>query len=123
MHLVCCRAQRFQAFVIALVGGIVFVALALFIFLPLLLLAPSKFATSFTLGSLLFIVAFAMLRGPRSVFRQLVSPDKAIFSIIYVASIGTSCTTEPLWTDRVGDCALSSLPSLTCCFICLLFLR
>jgi hypothetical protein len=90
-----CRAQRFQAFVIALVGGIVFIALSLFVFLPMLLFVPSKFATSFTLGSILFIVAFAMLRGPRTVFRQLVSPDKAIFSVIYVASIGTAVISAP----------------------------
>lgn len=58
----------------------------------MLLLVPSKFATSFTLGSMLFIVAFAMLRGPRAVLRQLVSPDKAIFSVIYLASIGAAMT-------------------------------
>ncbi len=83
-----CRTQRFQGFVLALVGGIVFLALAIFLFLPMVLFVPSKFAVSFTLGSLLFIVAFAMLRGPRTIARQLVSPSKAAFSITYVVSIG-----------------------------------
>lgn len=67
-----------------------FLALSFFVFLPMILFAPSKFATAFTLGSVLVITAFAMLRGPRTIFNQLVSRDKAIFSFTYVASIGVA---------------------------------
>jgi hypothetical protein len=83
----------------------VFLALAVFVFLPMVLFVPSKFATSFTLGSALCIVAFAMLRGPRTVFNQLISPDKAIFSVTYVGSIGT-------WRET---CVEAAVPLLASC--------
>ena len=81
-------AQRFQAFVVVLLAAAALMAMAVFIFLPLLVFAPSKFALSFTLGSVMFLAAFMLLRGPKTVLRQLMAPDRLGFSSAYVGSIG-----------------------------------
>jgi hypothetical protein len=83
-----CRSQRFQAFVVAVLGGAALMAIAVFVFLPMIIFVPSKFALSFTLGSLMFFGAFMLLRGPKAVLRQLTSPDRVGFTGAYAASIG-----------------------------------
>ncbi|KAH7042902.1 hypothetical protein BKA57DRAFT_470832 [Linnemannia elongata] len=45
--------QRMAGFAICVAGGLVCFMIAFFVGLPLLLIKPSKFATSFTLGSIL----------------------------------------------------------------------
>jgi hypothetical protein len=85
------RTQRFQGFVALLLAAASLMALAIFVFLPMMLFAPSKFALSFTLGSLMFLGAFMLLRGPKTVGRQLMAPDRLVFTSAYVASVGTWC--------------------------------
>lgn len=80
-------AQRFQAFLLLGCGSITLYFASFFIFLPLILITPSKFATSFTFGSLFWLGAFAILRGPRSTLLSLLQKDKLPFTIAYFASI------------------------------------
>jgi hypothetical protein len=65
-------------------------ALALFVFLPLILFSPSKFALSFTMGSLCFMGAFAAFRGPRTFIRGLIDAERRGFTAAYLLSIGTN---------------------------------
>jgi hypothetical protein len=44
-------------------GGLVFLSLSFFVFLPLIIIAPSKFAMTFTLGCMCVLASFAALRG------------------------------------------------------------
>ena len=74
------RAQRFQLFVALLIGAAVLMGLAVFVFLPMVVFVPSKFAMSFTIGSLMFFGSFMVLRGPRTVARQLLAPDRIVFT-------------------------------------------
>ena len=46
-------------------GGALFLFMAFFLFLPVLILSPSKFALSFTIGCCLIFSAFAALKGWR----------------------------------------------------------
>lgn len=80
--------QRIQVFLLLLIGSLVMFSLAIFVFLPMVLLVPTKFALSFTLGSLMFMTAFAILNGPRSTLRQLIARDRIVFSTLYTLSIG-----------------------------------
>jgi hypothetical protein len=79
--------QRLQAFLLLGCGSLSLYFAAFFIFLPLLLLAPSKFATSFTFASLLWLAGFAILRGPRSTLLGLLQRDKLPFTAAYVGSL------------------------------------
>ncbi|KAF9112773.1 protein transport protein sft2 [Mortierella sp. AM989] len=53
--------QRMAGFAICVAGGLACFMIAFFVGLPLLLLKPSKFATSFTLGSILLMARFVPL--------------------------------------------------------------
>jgi hypothetical protein len=89
-------AQRFQAFLLLGCGSVSLYFAAFFIFLPLVLLAPSKFATSFTFASILWLTAFALLRGPRTTVVSLLQRDKLPFTAAYVGSLVLS-----LWSTLV----------------------
>ena len=81
-------AQRFQAFGLLLLGSLSLYFAAIFLFLPMAIFMPAKFATTFTFASIMWMAAFAVLRGPRATLRGLVGdPEKRIFSIAYVGSL------------------------------------
>lgn len=82
--------QRFQAFVLCILGGGALMTLAIFLFLPMVLLFPAKFALTFTLGSFLIQTAFAMLRGPATHIKGMCKQDRVLGTIAYVGSmVGT----------------------------------
>ena len=68
-------------------GGGLFLALAFTICLPILPLAPHKFALAFTVGCALLMSAFAALRGFQRQLRHMVSTERLPFSAVYVGSM------------------------------------
>lgn len=69
------------AYFAALLGsGIFFLVLAFSLFLPVIILSPSKFALTFTVGSILLLSAFMTLRGWESQVAHLFSSDRLIFT-------------------------------------------
>lgn len=62
-------------------------SMSIFMFLPVVVLFPSKFATSFTFASLMFMGGTAMLRGPRATLTGLLARERLPFSSAYVGSI------------------------------------
>ena len=50
------------------------------LFLPVVMLAPSKFAVCFTIGSLLLMSAFLSLRGWQSQLSHMFSTERLPFS-------------------------------------------
>lgn len=81
------RTQRFQIFLVLLIGSGVLFSMSLFVFLPMLILAPSKFATSVTFASLMFMSAFAILRGPKTTLMGLLQRERLPFTLAYVSSL------------------------------------
>lgn len=67
--------------------GALFLVLAFVLFLPVLVVAPAKFALTFSIGSGLVIAALGALRGYGRLFKQLVATDRLPFSAAYVASL------------------------------------
>eukprot|EP00798_Chlamydomonas_sp_ICE-L_P020258 gene20258-27012_t len=70
-----------------LAGGGVFLMLAFTIFLPIIILSPSKFAMSFTLGCLLIMTAFTMLKGWKQQMKHMMTRERLPFSAGYIGSI------------------------------------
>ncbi|OLY85289.1 Protein transport protein SFT2 [Smittium mucronatum] len=74
-------------------GGIGFGLMAVFCLmmslmsLPFIVITPSKFATSFSMGNLMIILAISLLNGPRSHFYHLISKERRIFSAFYLSSV------------------------------------
>lgn len=63
-----------------LAAGGVFLMLSFTIFLPTIIIAPSKFAMAFTLGCLLVMTAFSALRGWKQQFQHMMSKERLPFS-------------------------------------------
>lgn len=73
-----------------LIAGGGFCILLSLTFLPLLAIAPRKFATLFTVGSLLILSSFSVLRGHAAFISHLTSNERLPFSLGYVVSmVGT----------------------------------
>ncbi|KAI9302382.1 Got1/Sft2-like family-domain-containing protein [Cunninghamella echinulata] len=81
------RVERIMAFALCLALGILCFFLAFSFFLVLLPIAPGKFAATFTLGSILILVSIALLRGPWSHIKHMISVERLPFSLSYVGSM------------------------------------
>jgi len=87
--------QRWMSFFGGIALGTGLISLA-FMFLPMIVLMPQKFALLFTLGSVSFMSSFSILRGHAAFARHLLSRSRVLFSAMYVTSmVGT------LWASLV----------------------
>ncbi|KAK9835954.1 hypothetical protein WJX81_001131 [Elliptochloris bilobata] len=78
---------QFTYFFAMFAAGVVFLVLAFSIFLPVIILAPAKFALCFTLGSALCMAAFLMLKGWRTQLYHMFSAERLPFSVGYLGSM------------------------------------
>ncbi|KAI0742694.1 ER-to-golgi vesicle protein transport Sft2 [Daedaleopsis nitida] len=81
------RWERLLGFGACLIGAAVCFLVA-FMTIPVIALRPSKFALSFSLGSLLVMFGFSVLIGPINHLKHLISKERLPFSIAYLASLG-----------------------------------
>merc|ERR1712032_1232220 len=76
--------------------GMILISLS-FSFLPMLPIAPQKFALLFSLGSMTVLGSVAFLKGPRSFAGVVLQKDKLIFTGLYgVGLLGT------LWATLIA---------------------
>ena len=80
-------AQRLQVGGVLALGAAVLFSAALFVFLPMVLLFPGKFAAAFSAGSLLAMAAMALVRGPRAALLGLLDRERLAFSAAYLGSL------------------------------------
>eukprot|EP00891_Asterochloris_glomerata_P000671 jgi/Astpho2/671/e_gw1.00013.110.1_t len=79
--------QQWAYFLAFLAAGMVFMAIAFIVFLPLIIVAPGKFAITFTLGSALVMGGFAALRGFKQQAMHMISRERLPFSACYLGSM------------------------------------
>ncbi|KAI9296246.1 SFT2-domain-containing protein [Neoconidiobolus thromboides FSU 785] len=77
--------QRWAGFGICALAGFILFALVI---APFQIFSPSKFALSFTFGSLLLFTSFGLLKGPRSHFKHVFSKERLPFTACYFGSMG-----------------------------------
>lgn len=65
----------------------VFFALAFFVGIPTLAVHPHKFSLSFSMGSLMFMSSFGILKGPMEHLQSMFQPDRMLFTTIYLGSL------------------------------------
>ncbi|GAB9473127.1 hypothetical protein Gpo141_00010285 [Globisporangium polare] len=80
---------RFKYFVAMTLMGLMFFGMAS-IFLPLIMIRPSKFALSFMFGSMCLMTAFAMLKGPGAFLAGLLEPKRLALTTAYFFSLGAT---------------------------------
>eukprot|EP00389_Voromonas_pontica_P015710 GDKH01024521.1.p1 GENE.GDKH01024521.1~~GDKH01024521.1.p1 ORF type:complete len:250 (-),score=36.40 GDKH01024521.1:239-988(-) len=78
--------ERLALFAMFSAGGALLIFLA-FLFLPMVVLAPSKFALLFTLGSLCLMFSFSTLKGHKAFIGHMMSREKLTFSSTYILSL------------------------------------
>ena len=111
--------QQWAYFLAFLAAGMVFMAIAFVVFLPLIIVAPGKFAITFTLGSALVMGGFAALRGFRQQAMHMISRERLPFS---ACESGPVCAAVALpapgyWLHAVPSIARRHGPLLTSCAI------
>lgn len=87
--------QQWFNFGVLLLLGCLLMSFSLASF-PLLFLAPQKFATMFTLGSLLILSSFGALKGWSNFVSHLTSKERMPFSAAYFGSMLATCWAS-LW--------------------------
>lgn len=75
------NTMNFTWFLALLGAGLLFSVLAFSLFLPIIILAPSKFAICFTIGSVLIMSAFVSLRGWKGQLMHMFSAERLPFTI------------------------------------------
>lgn len=80
------RWDRMLVFGACLLGSVALFTLC-FALLPVLAVKPRKFATIWSLASLLFVISFGVLQGPVNYIFHLVSPGRILFTVAYFGSI------------------------------------
>ncbi|KAL1507200.1 hypothetical protein AB1Y20_008050 [Prymnesium parvum] len=78
--------QRWKPFILLLMLSLLMFVLAA-AFLPLVLMRPQKFCLFFTLGSMLNMASFAVLRGPVEQLKHMFSVQRLPFTSTYVGSM------------------------------------
>ena len=104
------NTMNFTWFLALLGAGLLFSILAFSLFLPIIILAPSKFAICFTIGSALIMSAFVSLRGWKGQLAHMFSTERLPFTVgelhmVDVLQIGTHSRQWPAksaWTSVIG---------------------
>jgi hypothetical protein len=68
-------------------AGLLFLSLAVFVFLPMIILTPAKFALTFTLGCVSVLAALASLRGWKAQLSAALQRDRLPFTAGYAVSV------------------------------------
>lgn len=101
------RSERIKGFVVLIVVSLIFFFLAFFVGLPMVVLAPTKFALSFTLGSICFMLSFAVLEGPWEHLKRVCTYERLPFTTVYVGSIGLTLYCAVSWRNYLATVVFS----------------
>ena len=92
--------ERISLFIVCILGCYACYAIC-FIFFPVLSLKPKKFSLIWTIGSVLFLIAFAILNGPTRFFKHAASVERLPFTLSFVGSIVTTLLFSLVWKNNL----------------------
>lgn len=78
--------EKMIGFIVCLAGSFLCFAISFFMF-PVLALKPRKFGVLWSLGSILFVLSFGILQGPKKYSLHLISPNRIVFTCIFFGSV------------------------------------
>jgi hypothetical protein len=78
--------QRYIGFAMLIASSFIFFMISLFT-LPMVLLAPGKFAMTWTMGSLAFLLSFTLINGWKAHAKHLFCWERAPFTSAYIGSM------------------------------------
>jgi len=80
------RFERLVGFACCLLASLLCFTLCFFMF-PVLAMRPRKFGMLWTMGSILFLVSFGVLQGPKTYLYHLISPNRILFTTVFMSSV------------------------------------
>lgn len=80
------KFEKLLGFACCLGASILCFVLCFFMF-PVLALRPRKFGLMWSMGSLLFVVSFGILQGPRAYILHLLSVNRIVFTVVFFGSV------------------------------------
>lgn len=80
------NVEKMIAFIMCLGGSALCFCLSFFLF-PVLALKPRKFGMLWSLGSLLFVLSFGILQGPKKYTMHLLSSHRIVFTGVFFGSV------------------------------------
>ena len=83
------RWERITLFICFLLGSIACFIICVFLF-PVLAIKPRKFALLWTMGTLLFVLAFGVMMGPFKFLKHIVSRERLPFTSFFFISCFTT---------------------------------
>lgn len=113
---------RFKGFVLTLFFAAFFFFMAFTVGLPLVVVRPSKFALCFTMGSLLFMASFGLLKGPLEHVKSMITPDQLPFTIVYFSSMSFTLYSSLISRSYIFVVISSSIQIGTLCYYMLSFI-
>ncbi|KAF7458503.1 SFT2 family protein [Cryptosporidium felis] len=78
--------QKILVFILCMGTSILFISLS-FMFLPIIVVSPHKFAILFTFGSFFFMAGFAVMKGFSGFLKYMVERERLPFSFVYISSL------------------------------------
>lgn len=86
-------------------SGVFFLVLAFSVFLPLIIIAPAKFAFSFSIGGVLILSAFGALRGWQQQMQDMMSKERLPFSVgMMLSGMGWCMQGQRGWVGTMAVC-------------------
>lgn len=79
------RTERLSLFVCFVLGSVACFTICVFLF-PVLAVQPRKFGLLWSMGSLLFVLAFGVLQGPIAYMKHLTSRERLPFTVFFFTS-------------------------------------
>jgi len=113
---------RFKGFVATLIASSFFFFMAFTVGMPVIVIRPSKFALCFTVGSLMFMSSFALLKGPTAHLKSMVTLDRLPFTVSYVGSMLLTLYAALVVRSYVFVIATSTIQMATLAYYFLSFL-
>eukprot|EP00271_Cylindrocystis_brebissonii_P009101 TRINITY_DN23750_c0_g1_i1.p1 TRINITY_DN23750_c0_g1~~TRINITY_DN23750_c0_g1_i1.p1 ORF type:complete len:235 (+),score=33.05 TRINITY_DN23750_c0_g1_i1:609-1313(+) len=89
-------------------GGF-FIMLAFTMFLPVMVIAPQKFAVCFTLGCLMVMGAFFVLKGPLVQLKHMTSVERLPFTAFFVGSMAATIYSSMVMKSYLLSVACSGI--------------
>jgi hypothetical protein len=109
-------ATQLTYFAAFLGAGLLFLSLAVFVFLPMIILAPGKFALTFTLGCVSVLAALASLRGWRAQLTAAMQRDRLPFTAGYAASVLATLYAALVAKSYLLSLGCSGLQAVALCY-------
>jgi hypothetical protein len=92
--------ERISLFIVCIIGSFCCFTIC-FVFFPFMLLHPKKFTLLWSIGSILFLIAFMILNGIEKFLKHLLSIERLPFTIAFVGCIVANLLFSLIWKHNL----------------------